>query len=1017
MKTQTARQRLLASTIIGGAALMAITATPAFAQEESTEVEAVVVTGSRIVRQDFEAISPVTTVGSEQLELTATLTVDTLLNELPQIVPGNTRTSNNAGGEEFATIDLRGLGTNRTLVLVNGERVPGSSTTGVVDLNTIPASLIDRVEVVTGGASAVYGSDAISGVVNFILKDDYEGAELTATYGSSFDGHAPEFEINGLLGGNFANGRGNITAYAAYYNRDKVSQSEFEFSRVSAAACYDGGNLYVCDTAAEAADSIANGGFVAFAGGSGTPSWGWIANNGSHTAGADGIFGTADDVITGNPFNPALINANPLTSGQFASYDHDCNPATPNIFYGQAAGLPSANGNASTRLQLSFNDAGALEPRNQFGACGVPDRAAGSSRYNFAPDNYLIIPAERFNLTTTATYDITDTLRAKVMLSFVNSTQEVQLAPTPAVGLSVTLTPATMALISASAPDLAAALASRPNPTANFNIDRRFNEVGTRNGFSENNSFYLLTTLDGQFNDNWNWSLTGSYGSNRFDSRGINSVNETALLQGLAGCQTPAGAPLGSQALPGCVPIDIYGPGTLTDDMVDFLRVSTFAETQVEESRIAGFVRGDLFELPAGPVAAVFGFEYRETAIDFRVDNEQRTGNIFGFNAIQDVSGAIDVTELYTEVSVPLVKDAPFAQYLGLEGGYRLSDYSSVGEVETFKIGGEWAPVDWLRFRAVYNEATRAPSALELFQNGDQGFPSYTDPCNNATGAVLAFCNAQNPGYAPGYATFFQNNSQVEAFAFGNPNLKPETAETWTAGVVFQPDWFPVGTFRATADYYNIEITDAVSTLGAGFFLNDCYINQDMTSCARIVRDPVTGEVDSVDTTITNLGVISTEGWDFQAEWTVNLEDTFLPIPGRLRVNELLSIVDNYMIDGVDYVGYTFASIGGAFFDWKSTLSVYYSLGDWTAFARWSYVPELTGISFGIPDPQPEASYVDASVRWNVTDNFQLTGFIGNIFDEEAPQTTEGLFSQANTDPQVYRVLGRTFSISAKLRF
>ena len=225
LKIQTARQRLLASTIIGGAALLALQAAPAFAQD-ATEVEGVVVTGSRIVRQDFEAISPVTTVGSEQLELTATLTVDTLLNELPQIVPGNTRTSNNAGGEDFATIDLRGLGPRRTLVLVNGERVPASSPLGVVDLNTIPASLIDRIEVVTGGASAVYGSDAISGVVNFILKDDYEGAEITATYGSSFEGKAPEVEVNALVGGNFANGRGNATAYAAYYNRESVSQSE-----------------------------------------------------------------------------------------------------------------------------------------------------------------------------------------------------------------------------------------------------------------------------------------------------------------------------------------------------------------------------------------------------------------------------------------------------------------------------------------------------------------------------------------------------------------------------------------------------------------------------------------------------------------------------------------------------------------------------------------------------------------------------------------------------------------------
>jgi len=986
----------MASTIIGGAALLAMAA-PAFAADDATEVEGVVVTGSRIVRQDFEAISPVTTVGSEQLELTATLSVETLLNELPQIVPGNTRTSNNSGGEDFSTIDLRGLGPNRTLVLVNGERIPASSTTGVVDLNTIPASLIDRIEVVTGGASAVYGSDAISGVVNFILKDDYEGAEIMATYGSSFEGKAPEVEVNALVGGNFANGRGNATAYAAYFNREKVLQSEFGFSRTSGAACYDTVHLRVdvCDSASEV--SATNP--VISSGGSGTPAWGWITNNGA------------------NPFT----NLSVLLPAHFGAGNTDTN----------CDGIP---GGAVNSGNLSFNDAGQLTPRNVSGACGVPDRSAGSSRYNFAPDNYLMIPAERFNMTTTVNYDITDSVHAKVMLNFVNSTQEVQLAPTPATGLTVTLTPNMQALIKANAPDLWIALQSRPTPLAPFTMDRRTNEVGTRNGFTENNSFYGLTTVDGDFNDNWNWSVTASYGSNRFDGRGINSVNATALRQGLAGCQTAAGAPLGGAALPGCVPLDIFGPGTLTQPMVDFIRVNTFAETQIEETRIAGFVRGDLFTLPAGPVAAVFGAEYRDTDIAFRVDNEQRTGNIFGFNAIQDVNGAIQVSELYTEISVPLIKDQPLAYYLGLEGGYRYSDYSSVGGVTTFKVGAEWAPVEWLRFRSVYNEATRAPSVIELFQAGDQGFPAYLDPCRfNAPGqnaATQAFCVAQGVP-AGSIATFTANNSQVQAFSFGNPNLKPETAKTFTAGLVLQPDWFPVGDFRMTVDYYDIKIEDAVAALGAQFFLNSCYgsLGANAAACARIARDPVTGQVTAVNVTVGNLNALETQGIDFQFEWSVNLEDTFLPIPGRLRVNELLSIINDFKINGTDFSGTTTAAIGGAIFDWKSTLSVYYTLGDWTAFARWSYVPSLcdptfasTGTSAGCSasdtgQMDPAASYIDASVRWNVTDNFQVTGFIGNLFDEQPPQTPAGLFSQANTDPQVYRVLGRTFSVSARIRF
>jgi outer membrane receptor protein involved in Fe transport len=1011
LKIQTARQRLLASTIIGGAAMLALQAAPAYAQDgqNATEVEGVVVTGSRIVRQDFEAISPVTTVGSEQLELTATMTVESLLNELPQIVPGNTRTSNNAGGEDFSTIDLRGLGPNRTLVLVNGERVPASSSTGVVDLNTIPASLIDRIEVVTGGASAVYGSDAISGVVNFILKDDYEGAEFNVTYGSSFEGLGQEIETNVLVGGNFANGRGNATAYASYYNREEVSQSEMGYTRNSAAACYDSVShkVFACDTAAEAGRPNSIG--VILAGGSGTPPWGWIANSAA------------------NPFNAAVLNAAFPT--RFTGQDNDCNPATAPVDYGLAT---------FGTLNLSFNDAGQLTPRFNDLNCGVPDRAAGSSRYNASPDNFLIIPGERFNMTTTVNYDVTDSVRAKVMLNFVNSSSEVQLAPTPATGLRVTLTPAMQALISTDHPDLWIALQSRPNPLAAFTMDRRTTEVGTRNGYSENNSFYALTTVDGDINDNWNWSATASFGSNHFDSNGTNSVNRTALAQGLAGCETAAGLPLGAAALPGCVPLDIFGPGTLDDAMVAFLRVNTFSETEIEESRVAGFIRGDLFDLPAGPVAMVFGVEYRDTDVVFRVDNEQRTGNIFGFNAVQNVAGAVQVTELYAELSVPLIKDQPFAHYLGIEGGYRTSDYSSVGQVNTFKVGAEWAPVDWLRFRGVYNEATRAPSALELFRGGDQGFSGFSEPCAfNAPGqnaAMQAFCVLQGvpAGLIP---TFTANNTQVQQFAFGNPNLSPETAKTWTAGLVFQPDWFPVGDFRATIDYYDIAIDDAILGLGTTFFLNSCYTadlsQSDPAACARITRDPNTGQITAINTTVGNAATFATSGVDFQLEWTVNLEDTFLPIPGRLRVNELFSVIDSFEINGTDFIGTTSGSIGGALFDWKSVLSVYYTLGDWTLFARWSYVPEICDPTFAVgstkkacdaPDfgqYDPAASYVDISARWNVTDNFQVVGFIGNVFDELPPQTPAGTVSPLpNTDIQLYdRVLGRTFSVSAKVRF
>ncbi len=1006
---------------------------PALAQDADEE-EAIIVTGSRLVRQDFEAISPITTVSAEQLELTATLTTETLLNELPQIVPGNTRTSNNAGGQRFPTVDLRGLGTNRTLVLVNGERIPASSTTGTVDISTIPASLISRIEVVTGGASAVYGSDAMSGVINFVLKDDYEGGEINVTYGSELaTGNGAEFEINGLVGGNFANGDGNITAYASYYNREGVSQSEYDYSRVSGAVCYDISRgqstaYFICDSAAEAAANANGGGFLNpnLLGGSGTPPWGWINNN------------------PANPFDAAAIGASaniaPFTGGTFASYDHDCNAATPNIAYGAGS------------LNLSFSDSGTLSPRLTNGACFVPDRAAGSSYYNFAPDNYIQIPAERIALTTNGHYDISDDVTLSFLVNYTNSRSAPQLAPTPATSLAVTLTPVMRTLIQNSHPDLWDALQSRAQPYAPFTVNRRTSEVGARTSYFENNSIYFIAGLDGALGENWDWNLSASYGQVLFNTFAVNSVNATALRQGLAGCQTltagldgtlgtadDGGAALGVAALPGCVALDVFGPGTLDATMQNFVRVNTFTDLAVEESRVSGYVRGDLFQLPAGPVAAVFGFEYRDTFMSQHNDNEQRSGNIFGFNAIQDQVGQIDVYELYTEVSAPLLSEAPFAHYLGLEAGFRRSNYSSVGEVDTYKIGGEWAPTEWLRFRAVFNEATRAPSVFELFRAGDQGFVTTQDPCRDVApadgvpdvaGVTAAACIATGIP-AAFYPGFSQQNAQLQSFSFGNPNLSPETGETWTYGAVFEPDWFPVGDFRATVDWYDIEITQAILGLGAAFILNDCYVNGNPASCARLNRNPADGQFQGigygVNTTVANQARLSTSGTDVQLEWSVPVG------PGQLTVSELYSILESFEIGtnvSTEFAGTTSAAIGGAFPDYKSVLSVSYNVGDWTLFGRWSYVPETSsspvngfgpclacGPGGALATVSPEASYIDLSARWNVTDNFSITANIDNVFDDYPPQTADGYTAQANTDPQVYRVFGRSYAISGRYRF
>jgi outer membrane receptor protein involved in Fe transport len=1013
----TVKAHLLRSTLLAALSVASGAIGSAYAQQTVTTTttetgpeeagDVVVVTGSRIARQDFTAISPVTTVGAQDIELTATLSVEQLINELPQVIPGNTVTSNNAGGEDYATVDLRGLGPGRTLVLIDGERVPGGSTTGVVDINTIPAGLLERIEVVTGGASAVYGSDAISGVVNFILKKDFEGAEIRSTVSASEGGKTEAFNVDALIGGNFDDGRGNITAYGSYFTRTGVFQSEYDYSRTSGAIVYDsdGASNYtyaLVDSSQKWIDYVAGAepGHVrgtALSGGSGTPPWGSISNSAA------------------NPFR----NLSTLLPGQFAAANTDCNAATP--------------GAAVNTGGLSFNNSGQLTPFFGTRGCAVPDRAAGSSRYNFAPDNYIFLPAERYGLTTLGHYDINDDVTANFMLSYVRSITQVQLAATPITGLSIPVSSPAISgtdgiLGTADDPhaDLSTALGSRVNPTANFTYAWRSNGIGPRVGNFQNSALTARASMSGHLAPGWEWNVAAGFGQSDFTQDLKNNVNSVALLQGVAGCNN---VPVAAR-LPNCVNVDIFGPNVTTAAMSNFVGTDIKAIGKFEQSVVSGYVRGDLFQLPAGPVSTVFGVEYRGDDGEFLVDDAQARGEIAGFNQQNSIVGDIDVYEAYTEVVVPILGKMPFVYDLSLEAGYRTSDYSTIGSVSSYKYGGSYSPFEWMTFRSVYNKAVRAPNLQEVGQAGDQGFPGYSDPCNSlGVGTVpgrQAFCITQGvpSAFYPGFA---QTNTQVQAFAFGNPNLDPEEAETITAGFVFQPDFIPVGTFNASVDYYDITLSSAIVPRGAGAILTGCYglgnlgaTPQSAADCARITRDPATGQITAINTSLGNgIADLQTKGYDVQVEYDLDLDELFAGVPGRLSLDTLMSFIDSYDSFGTEIAGTNSTGIGGSTPDFKAVTTARYEIGDYLFQLRHSYVPELIDANFGsLSEVTPEFSNFDLSARWNVTDALQLTAVISNITNEFPPQLSSG-GDQGNTDAALYApwAVGREYSISARLRF
>jgi iron complex outermembrane receptor protein len=908
--------------IVAGASAATLPAPAAFAQQEA-EIEQVVVTGSRIRLRDFEEISPVATVGADTIQATGAVSVEQVLNALPQVVPGFTATSNNPA-DGTATVDLRGLGPTRTLVLVNGRRLTPSTNDGRTDLNNVPTQLVQRIEVVTGGASAVYGSDALAGVVNFILKDNFEGFEASYQHGATTRGEGSDDLITVTLGGNFADDKGNMTAYASYNQRDSILQSERRYTRVNR----DGGS-------------------------------------------STGIAGRIDNSGL-NPFDFAL--------------DPDVTPRRGN---------------------QAFNQDGSIRPFVN----AMPETNGGvGDRYNFAPVNYLLTPADKWTVGALGHFEFNEYADVYTELLFVNSNTATQLAPTPATGILVGLD---SPFLDQSVLDLAA---TREDPTAPLTIRRRMVEMGARQAETQSNLFQMNVGVKGSigFKD-WEYDAYYSFGRNEFDTYTRNDVSRSKFQAGIAGC--PADY---IRFVPSCVGVNPFGAGNISQEAADFIRLN-FGDSQVFERNMASaIINGTLFDLPAGGVGFALGTEFRKDQTDYTPDVSKQSGDILGFNAQQPISGDYDVMEYYVEVAVPLLKDVPGFESLGLELGARLSDYSSVGNVSAYKAGLNWQVIDSLRLRGMYQRAVRAPSVFELFQAGDQGFPQYSDPCAGADDpAIVAFCAEQ--GIAD-TASFEQTNTQVETFFFGNPDLSEETSDTYTFGLVFQPNF--VKNFSVSLDYYDIKVSDYVNTLGGGAqgIINGCFDSLDLQSdaCffaplnAPLIFRSETGEL-KVNAPIANLSELETKGLDIQMNYAI-------PVWNTINLSLLATYLDSWVLDGIDYVGTTGAyNISGSFPEWKAYLRAGVPIGPVTVNYGLQFVDSMDNQGnipvFEDGGYKGSDSYVthDLSATWEMTSHLELTVGVNNLTDEEPEQIDLGV--DMNTDPGTFDVLGTYWFANIRAKF
>jgi iron complex outermembrane receptor protein len=935
------------------------------AQEDGDAIEEIVITGSRIRTGRQAASIPVDTVTADQIKVSGFQNVEEILNNMPQFVPSRTASTNstaNPTATGAATLDLRGLGAQRSLVLVNGRRYTFFDSSQTTDINSIPASLIERVEVVTGGASAVYGSDAIGGVVNFILRDDFEGVELRSQFNQTSEGDGSIIDVTLTLGGNFADDRGNAVVAFNYLDRDSIFTTDRSFSAD-----------VLTDTTNASGDRVLGQGGSSF------------VPNGRYQ---------------GIPSDPEEIAEIPGLEAALA-----------------AAGLTGIGNDGFIPDNSGLN---------------VRPFARPGDLYNYTLDNFLRIPQERYTLTTLANYDVSDKTNVYFEGTFSHNKTSTGFAPAfinEAMPIEVDnpyISPELSDVLQLLDADEAGAGAN--DGLYSLGVRRRLVEAGARRNQDTRNAFRALVGLEGSFGD---YDYNAFYSFARSDNTQIQqgNVSRSAFR---AGVLSSGGAdPV----------VNPFGPN-ISAAAVDFIDI---AATNIEATELKVFgatINGDLFELPAGPVAALLGTEWRSSSVDFNPDEALLTGDVAGFNSIDPASGQIEVWELFVEFRVPLITDVTGIDALDATAAYRYSEYDldQTGGVNTFLGGLDWKVNDSLAFGTQFQRAIRAPNVGEAF-GGQRLFPvGASDPCANpavaADPTVNALCVATGvPAALVGDPTI-QPNNEIPGLFGGNPDLSEEESDTFTLSAVITPQSLP--NLRVSIDYFDIKVVDAIGVFGGSVnnILSVCYTQvQDInsTACQAVGRNSVNGVIDTqnpVIATNVNVGSLETSGVDLEVSYTFDLNFGF---GGNSELGILLNatFLDKLTLTPIADLN-TVNECAGAFgrtcgepkSDIKTNTVINWKSGDLTVGLRhrWGEETTLDEVVFG-QDPATKAvpvltgdGYVDLSFNYDVSDDLSVWGGIINVFNEDPPLLGSRQ-TRANTSPDTFSPTGAELFIGGAYRF
>ncbi|MBC2664195.1 TonB-dependent receptor [Novosphingobium flavum] len=1012
-----------AVTLITASGAMAQTApgTTAAAPPEgasaSTEA-AIVVTGTRIKSPSLTSPSPLQAVTAETIENTGATNVQDVLALVPAVgIPSQTRVSNAADTNPgLATVNLRNLGTDRTLVLIDGRRtVAGVPGTAQVDLAMIPTQFVERVDVLTGGASAVYGSDAIAGVVNFVYKKNFQGLEANAQAGISELGDDKRYSGNVTFGSNFADNRGNVMLYAGYNHEGNVPNYKRERTASGWSSLGNllrtGGNNDANLTAAQnlfnryyGPSNVGPGGVFNFGG------------TGSRLILADGTIDTFPSLTASN------IN-DPTTLAKVAKYGYNA---------------------AALGQQASPSDQFTVAMRANYDVTENLNLFAETTFSNYKTVGRREASPMRTDSALGAFTGTNGFFPIQFQVANPNNPSDIRILTNPFVPASVV-----------AAADNRANNDTIGSKDMSFLIRTSMFGDGTRSTPTERDNFRAAAGGTLKLGGDWTADFYYQYGFTKQRQGMTNLADLYRLAQAVQaipdvfdydrdGNTTEAVCVDANARSQGCVPINVFGLNADGSTKVSseaaswlYAEMSRYSK-QVLQSASAN-VGGTVFNLPAGPVQASVGAEWRsESSMDDfdPLTNAARNGYV----QLLDTSGSFNVKEAYGEVSVPVIHNAPFIRNLTLRGAARLSDYSTVGSFWAWNVGGEWTPVDDIRFRAVYAHAVRAPNIGELYAASAAGIIAITDPCQGVTLAQTSTVAINCRKDAGVLANISSNGSMtltssdtagVGSITAANPNIKQETGKTLTFGVVIAPrsiDALRGLTF--TADYYDIKLEGAINRLAAATVLNKCYAGGQQEFCQFVTRRQQpsgafsVGSVEQVVRGLINSGGIFTRGLDFtlsyqhhllggtmvwNGSWTHLIKQGQRPLDGDAYDNLMGEIGTprdtatlGFNWDTPRY-GLTVVNryVGSQMFDYEN-YQVNFKLADGS-------LPDRKYFTIGAK------IYTNAQIRFNPTEHLELNFGVNNLFNVDAPPLWNGT---PNGSPNaIWDIIGRRYYLAARMKF